>query len=74
MPERDMTPLPPDDEPKYLVVVHPYPLNAKLEIPTDRRKLALWLACCVGKEYLLAIFHKPTVRLSYVASHAGPDP
>jgi hypothetical protein len=61
MPKREKTPPPPDDEPRYLTVVHPYPLNANLMLHADRRKLALWLACCTGKEVLLAMYHKPTV-------------
>ena len=61
---RDPTPSPPDDEPRYLTVVHPYPLNANLELHADRRTLALWLACCTGKDVLLAMFHKPAVSLS----------
>jgi len=61
MPKREKTPPPPDDEPRYLTVVHPYPLNANLMLHADRRKLALWLACCTGKDVLLAMYHKPTV-------------
>ena len=61
MTKRNPTPPPPDDEPRYLTVVHPYPLNANLEVHADRRSLALWLACCTGKDVLLAMFHKPTV-------------
>jgi hypothetical protein len=46
----------------YLTVVHPYPPNANLQLPADRRALALWLACCTGKpEVLRAMFHKPKV-------------
>ncbi|KAI0253686.1 hypothetical protein BJV78DRAFT_1122716 [Lactifluus subvellereus] len=61
MPKRIMTPPPPDDEPRYLTVVHPYPLHANLELHGDRRTLALWLACCTGKPgVLLAMYHKPT--------------
>lgn len=63
MTRRNPTPPPPDDEPRYLTVVHPYPLNANLEVHGDRRTLALWLACCTGKDVLLAMFHKPTVSL-----------
>jgi len=40
-------------------VVHPYPLNANLELHADRRTLALWLACCADKDVLFAMFHKP---------------
>ncbi|KAH9018784.1 hypothetical protein EDB83DRAFT_173208 [Lactarius deliciosus] len=59
MPKRIPTPPPPEDEPRYLTVVHPYPLHANLELHADRRTLALWLACCTGKDVLLAMFHKP---------------
>jgi hypothetical protein len=61
MPKREKTPPPPDDEPRYLVVVHPYPLNAHLQLHGDRRTLALWLACCIGKDVLYAMYHKPSV-------------
>ena len=61
MPKREKTPPPPEDEPQYLVVVHPYPLNANLLLHADRRALALWLACCTGKDALFAMFYKPSV-------------
>jgi hypothetical protein len=61
MPKRVKTPPPPEDEPRYLVVVHPYPLNANLLLHADRRKLALWVACCTGKDALYAMYYKPTV-------------
>ncbi|KAI0245856.1 hypothetical protein BJV78DRAFT_1158326 [Lactifluus subvellereus] len=58
---RMATPPPPDDGPVYLTIVHPYPLNANLEQPADRRALALWLACCTrNMDVLLAMFHNPT--------------
>ncbi|KAI9507743.1 hypothetical protein F5148DRAFT_1284822 [Russula earlei] len=60
MVKRPRTPPPSNDEPRYLTVVHPYPLNANLKVLGDRRALALWLACCTGKDVLLAMFHKPT--------------
>ena len=54
--------LPVEDDSTYLTVVHPYPLNANLQLPSDRRALALWLACCTGKhDVLRAMFHKPKV-------------
>ncbi|KAH9018785.1 hypothetical protein EDB83DRAFT_173211 [Lactarius deliciosus] len=59
MPKRIPTPPPPEDEPRYLTVLHPYPLHANLDLPADRITLALWLACCTGKDVLLAMFHKP---------------
>jgi hypothetical protein len=53
-----------EDDSTYLTVVHPYPPNANLQLPTDRRTLALWLACCTGKpDVLRAMFHKPKVGL-----------
>ncbi len=72
MSKRIPTPPPPDDEPRYLTVVHPYPLHANLELHADRRTLALWLACCTGKDVLLAMFHKPAVSPSkarFLKSH-----
>jgi hypothetical protein len=59
---RDPPPELAEDEPRYLTIVHPYPLNANLDISADRRALALWLACCTGnKDVLYAMFHKPSV-------------
>jgi len=56
--------LPIENDSTYLTVVHPYPQNANLQLPTDRRTLALWLACCTGKsDALRAMFHKPKVGL-----------
>ena len=74
MPKRIPTPPPPEDEPRYLTVVHPYPLNANLLLHADRRTLALWLACCTGKDVLLAMFYKPTVSafLFFHMSSFGP--
>ncbi|KAH9058216.1 hypothetical protein EDB87DRAFT_1578208 [Lactarius vividus] len=59
MTKRIPTPPPPEDEPRYLTVVHPYPLHANLDLHADRRALAFWLACCTGKDVLLAMFYKP---------------
>ena len=67
MPKPSKTPPPPDDEPKYLVVVNPYPLRANMELMNDRKDFVLWLACCTGKDPLIAFFHKPKVR-------SNPDP
>ncbi|KAH9058217.1 hypothetical protein EDB87DRAFT_1627177 [Lactarius vividus] len=60
MPTRIPTPLPPVDGSKYLIVARPYPLDADLELHADQRALVLWLACCVGKDVLLAMFHRPS--------------
>lgn len=55
---------PTEDDSTYLTVVHPYPLNANLQLSMDRRALALWLACCTRKpDVLRAMFHKPKVGL-----------
>ena len=72
MPKRIPTPPPPDDEPRYLTVVHPYPLHANLMIHADRRTLALWLACCTGKDVLLAMYYKPTVSFSFMCPPSTP--
>jgi hypothetical protein len=64
MPKLIPTPPLPMDESKYLAVVHPYPLNANLELHADQRALALWLACCAGKDALRAMFYKPSVSPS----------
>jgi hypothetical protein len=61
MPKRIPTPPPPEDEPRYVVVVHPYPLNPNLLLRDDRLALARWLACCTGKDALLALYYKPSV-------------
>lgn len=51
-----------EDDSTYLTIVHPYPPNANLLLPADQRTLALWLACCTGKQDVLrAMFHKPKV-------------
>ena len=62
MPKRVPTPPPPDNEPRYLTITYPYPIHANMELDEDRKELAFWLACCVGKDNLYAICHKPTVR------------
>ncbi|KAH9018786.1 hypothetical protein EDB83DRAFT_2570317 [Lactarius deliciosus] len=60
MPKPNQTSPPPADGSKYLIVACPYPLNADLELHADQRALVLWLACCAGKDVLLAMFHRPT--------------
>ncbi|KAF8262693.1 hypothetical protein EI94DRAFT_1515222, partial [Lactarius quietus] len=49
------------DQSKYLAIVYPYPLNANLDLHVDQCAMALWLACCAGKEVLRTIFYKPSV-------------
>lgn len=62
MPKREKTPPPPDDEPKYLTVVHPYPPHANMELLGDQKEFAYWIASCTGKDVFLAFFYKPAVR------------
>jgi hypothetical protein len=64
MPKRPTTPEPGDDEPRYFTVVHPYPAHANMELPQDRKDFSFWLACIVGKDDIIAFFHKPSVSLS----------
>jgi hypothetical protein len=59
MPKRIATPPPADDEPKYLTVVKPYPLNAHWELPKDVVEFARWIACCIGTTSFYAFFYKP---------------
>ncbi|KII95466.1 hypothetical protein PLICRDRAFT_170114 [Plicaturopsis crispa FD-325 SS-3] len=60
MPKRIATPPPGDDEPKFLTVVHPYPLNANWELPLDRKEFVFWLSCCIGKDSFFAFHYKPS--------------
>ncbi|KZT72383.1 hypothetical protein DAEQUDRAFT_723090 [Daedalea quercina L-15889] len=50
------------DGPRYMTVQHPYPMNADMDIEDDRMAFAYWIASCIGRENLLAFFHKPNVR------------
>jgi len=59
MPKREPTP-PLDDDLKYFVVNYPYPQHADMKIPEERETFARWIACCIGKDYLFAIYHKPS--------------
>ncbi|THH06172.1 hypothetical protein EW145_g4273 [Phellinidium pouzarii] len=59
MPKREVTPEPADDS-KYLIVNYPYPLHANMTIEQERYGFAHWIASCIGKESLLAIYHKPS--------------
>ncbi|KAH9927757.1 uncharacterized protein B0H18DRAFT_932180, partial [Fomitopsis serialis] len=44
---------------KYLTVYRPYPMNADMDVEADRMAFAYWIASCIGRENLLAFFHKP---------------
>ncbi|KAI0090886.1 hypothetical protein BDY19DRAFT_938117 [Irpex rosettiformis] len=60
MPKRAVTPPPPEDEPRYLTVAYPYPPHGNMELVQDCAELSRWIACIVGKDALLALFHKPS--------------
>ncbi|KAF5354356.1 hypothetical protein D9758_010758 [Tetrapyrgos nigripes] len=62
MPKRIPTPPPPDDEPKYLAVWYPYPLNANMEVKEDYIATARWIAQCIGPNPLYALLYKPSAR------------
>ncbi|THG94630.1 hypothetical protein EW026_g6883 [Hermanssonia centrifuga] len=72
MPKRVPTPPPADDEPKYLTVCNPYPGAPNMELLGDRKAFVFWLACCTGKDPLVAFFYKPKTqaRLPPVGSEA----
>ncbi|KAK7691957.1 hypothetical protein QCA50_005362 [Cerrena zonata] len=59
MPKRSKTPPPPDDEPKFLTVVFPYPAHVDVEKVEEQKALSRWIACCIGTDALLAFYHKP---------------
>ena len=61
MPKRVATPPPGPDEPKYLTVCYPWPAHANMELAKDRKPFIYWISSIVGKEYLQAVYHKPTV-------------
>ena len=62
MPKRAKTPPPPEDEPKFLTVVFPYPSYADMDKVPEQRSFSRWIACCIGdSEMLVAIYHKPAV-------------
>ena len=50
------------ESPHYLTIYRPYPMNASMDIEADRMVFSYWVASCIGRENLLAFFHKPKVR------------
>lgn len=50
------------ESPHYLTIYRPYPMNVSMDIEADRMVFAYWVASCIGRENLLAFFHKPKVR------------
>ncbi|KAJ4473907.1 hypothetical protein C8R41DRAFT_848519 [Lentinula lateritia] len=61
MPKRIATP-PSDINTRYFTISFPYPLNANWELKADQITFSRWIACCIKKEYLIAIMYKPTAR------------
>ncbi|KAJ4471480.1 hypothetical protein J3R30DRAFT_3525609 [Lentinula aciculospora] len=61
MPKRIATP-PSDTNTRYFTVCFPYPLNANWELKADQIAFSRWIACCIQKEFLIAIMYKPTAR------------
>ena len=49
------------ESPHYLTIHQPYPMNASMDIEADRMAFSYWIASCIGRENLLAFFHKPKV-------------
>ncbi|EPT02488.1 hypothetical protein FOMPIDRAFT_9405, partial [Fomitopsis schrenkii] len=47
------------ESPHYLTIYRPYPMNASMDIEADRMVFSYWVASCIGRENLLAFFHKP---------------
>ncbi|KAJ3571741.1 hypothetical protein NP233_g3549 [Leucocoprinus birnbaumii] len=66
MVKRPKSPKPIEDS-KFLTVVHPFPLNANMEVPNDFKDFMYWLASVVGTEYALGVYHKPSARGMVVA-------
>ncbi|KAF9443386.1 hypothetical protein P691DRAFT_713352, partial [Macrolepiota fuliginosa MF-IS2] len=66
MVKRPKSPEPVEDS-KFLAVVHPFPLNANMEIPNDFKEFMYWLASVVGKDYALSAYYKPSARGMVVA-------
>jgi len=52
------------EDSKFLTVVHPFPLNANMEVPNDFKDFMFWLASIVGKDHALGVYHKPSVSFS----------
>ncbi|EJD08189.1 uncharacterized protein FOMMEDRAFT_16648 [Fomitiporia mediterranea MF3/22] len=59
MPKREPTPELEDDF-KYFVVNYPYPLHARMDSISERHELAHWIASCIGKDDLTAVYYKPS--------------
>jgi len=59
MPKRVKTPPPPDDEPRYLAIHHPFGTTedggrCSMALPQHQRDFARWVACCIDQEAFLA--------------------
>ena len=47
------------DEPHHIVVINAYPGRCTLDTDEDRIATSRWIACTIGKDQLLALFHRP---------------
>lgn len=59
------------ESPHYLTIYRPYPMNASMDIEADRMVFSYWVASCIGRENLLAFFHKPKVRVFIITSRSA---
>ncbi|KAH8110567.1 hypothetical protein DFH11DRAFT_1690809 [Phellopilus nigrolimitatus] len=57
MVKREGTP-PTDDDSKYFTVNYPYPLYVNMISKPERDAFALWIASCIGQEYLVSVYIK----------------
>ena len=64
MPKRPVTP--PTNAPyKYFTVQYAYPGEPNLDLLAHRKEVAFWISNALGNSQdLIAIYYKPTVRLS----------
>ena len=51
------------EDSRFFTIFLPYPLNGDWQDEGDTKKLAWWIAECIGEENLWAILWKPSVRL-----------
>jgi len=50
------------EDSRFFTIFLPYPLNGDWQDEEDTKKLAWWIAECIGEENLWAILWKPSVR------------
>jgi hypothetical protein len=57
------------EDSRFFTIFLPYPLNGDWQNEEDTKKLAWWIAECIGEEHLWAILWKPSVRLPLTFSY-----